>query len=187
MKTIYKTTVLTLTICLLFASCATKLTISKRHYKKGYYVSFTKKQAKPLSNSLANKSASIPLKNIEEKPETIVVLNTPQQNPSSINVNNQSKSSKANKKETPSKVSSSNNHFVYIYPDKKHQIGLRNMHKSSMGDSDEGHSLLWIVVVVLIVLWALGIISGSFGLGILINLLLVIAFVLLILWLLRII
>jgi hypothetical protein len=46
-------------------------------------------------------------------------------------------------------------------------------------------SLLWIVIIVLIVLWALGLIAGNFG-G-LIHLLLVIALILLILWLLRII
>jgi len=46
-------------------------------------------------------------------------------------------------------------------------------------------SLLWIVIIILLVLWALGLISGNFG-G-LIHLLLVIALILLILWLLRII
>jgi hypothetical protein len=46
-------------------------------------------------------------------------------------------------------------------------------------------SMLWIVIIVLIVLWALGLIAGNFG-G-LIHLLLVIALILLILWLLRII
>ncbi len=46
-------------------------------------------------------------------------------------------------------------------------------------------SMLWIVIIVLIVLWALGLIAGNFG-G-LIHLLLLIALILLILWLLRII
>jgi hypothetical protein len=46
-------------------------------------------------------------------------------------------------------------------------------------------SLLWIVIIILLVLWVLGLISGNFG-G-LIHLLLVIALILLILWLLKII
>jgi hypothetical protein len=46
-------------------------------------------------------------------------------------------------------------------------------------------SLLWIVIIILLVLWALGLIAGNFG-G-LIHLLLIIALILLILWLLRII
>jgi hypothetical protein len=56
----------------------------------------------------------------------------------------------------------------------------------STGNGDEARSLFWIVILVLLILWALGIISGSFGLGILFNLLLLIALILLILWLLRI-
>jgi hypothetical protein len=46
-------------------------------------------------------------------------------------------------------------------------------------------SLLWIVIIILLILWALGLISGNFG-G-LVHLLLVIALILLILWLLKII
>lgn len=48
-------------------------------------------------------------------------------------------------------------------------------------------SLLWIVIVVLLILWLLGLLAGGWGLGGLINLLLVVALILLILWLLRII
>jgi hypothetical protein len=47
-------------------------------------------------------------------------------------------------------------------------------------------SLLWIVILVILILWLIGILAGGLGLGVLINLLLVIALVLLILWLLRI-
>jgi hypothetical protein len=48
-------------------------------------------------------------------------------------------------------------------------------------------SLIWIVILVLLILWALGLLAGGWGLGGLINILLVIALILLILWLLRII
>jgi hypothetical protein len=48
-------------------------------------------------------------------------------------------------------------------------------------------SLIWIVILVLIILWILGLISGGWGMGAFINVLLVIALILLILWLLRII
>ncbi|MBK6834313.1 MAG: lmo0937 family membrane protein [Bacteroidetes bacterium] len=56
-----------------------------------------------------------------------------------------------------------------------------------VASSGDGLSLLWIVILVLLILWALGLISGGFGLGGFINILLVIALILLILWLLRII
>jgi len=54
------------------------------------------------------------------------------------------------------------------------------------GDS-RGLSLLWLVIVIVLVIWLIGIAAGGFGLGGLINLLLIIAIILLILWLLRII
>ncbi len=46
-------------------------------------------------------------------------------------------------------------------------------------------SLFWIIILVILILWALGLLAGGFGLGGLINLLLLVALVLFILWLLR--
>ena len=160
----------------------------KSKEKKVWKIVWSKKQAKPLSNALVNTKANTlhPLK-INEKTETIVVTNEPTKKINELVNNIQTKKQEPSKKAATAKSSTPNNAFTYFYPEKNHQIGLSNLHKSTMSSSDEGHSLLWIVVVVLIILWALGIISGSFGLGVLINLLLVIAFVLLILWLLRII
>jgi hypothetical protein len=53
--------------------------------------------------------------------------------------------------------------------------------------SDDGLSLFWTVILVIVILWAIGFLTGGFGLGNLIHLLLVVALILLILWLLRII
>jgi hypothetical protein len=52
-------------------------------------------------------------------------------------------------------------------------------------DGDDALSLFWIIILVLLILWAIGALAGGFGLGGFINLLLVIALVLFILWLLR--
>jgi hypothetical protein len=52
--------------------------------------------------------------------------------------------------------------------------------------ADEALSLFWIVILILLILWAVGVISGGWGLGGVIYILLIIALVLLILWLLRI-
>jgi len=56
---------------------------------------------------------------------------------------------------------------------------------TSLNREHEGLSLFWIVILILLILWAIGLASGGFGIGGLINVLLVIALVLLILWLLE--
>lgn len=65
----------------------------------------------------------------------------------------------------------------------KSNFDLKNI--SSPEPREDGLSLLWIIIVVILILWALGLIGG-YG-GSLIHLLLVIALILLILWLLGII
>lgn len=59
--------------------------------------------------------------------------------------------------------------------------------KMSSTRSGDALSILWIVILVLIILWLLGWLSGGLGLGGFIHVLAVIALILLILWLLRII
>jgi hypothetical protein len=73
----------------------------------------------------------------------------------------------------------------YSFSDLKIKKQLRSSLFPSQNPVTSDLSLLWIVIIILIVLWALGLIAGNFG-G-LIHLLLVIALILLILWLLRII
>lgn len=71
---------------------------------------------------------------------------------------------------------------------KKMQSTVKKIKASSNAPtSGDALSLLWIVIVVLLILWAIGLLAGGWGLGGLINLLLLIAVILLILWLLRII
>lgn len=79
------------------------------------------------------------------------------------------------------------NSRIIEYPvtQSKHSLFEKNKIGSSASDKD-GLSLFWVVILVLLILWALGFLTGGFGLGGLINLLLVIALILLILWLLRI-
>ncbi|NNM94984.1 MAG: lmo0937 family membrane protein [Bacteroidia bacterium] len=50
----------------------------------------------------------------------------------------------------------------------------------------DGLSLFWLIILIILIVWAIGLLAGGFGLGGLINILLVIALILLILWLLRI-
>ncbi len=70
---------------------------------------------------------------------------------------------------------------------KKMSSKLNKTKAAQRASSGEGLSLIWIVILVLLILWAAGLLSGGWGLGGLIYILLVIALILLILWLLRII
>jgi hypothetical protein len=63
---------------------------------------------------------------------------------------------------------------------------LDNQKMKARASSGEALSLFWIVILILLLLWAIGVISGGWGLGGVIYILLVIALILLILWLLRI-
>jgi cytoskeletal protein RodZ len=63
---------------------------------------------------------------------------------------------------------------------------LDNQKMKARASSGEALSLFWIVILILLLLWAIGVISGGWGLGGVIYILLIIALILLILWLLRI-
>lgn len=58
---------------------------------------------------------------------------------------------------------------------------------NSARNSEDGLSLFGIIILILIILWLVAVLSGGWGLGGFINILLIIALILLILWLLRII
>lgn len=70
---------------------------------------------------------------------------------------------------------------------KKMNLKASTKQSNSARNSDDGLSLFGIIILILIVLWLVGAISGGWGLGGLIHILLVLALILLILWLLRII
>lgn len=65
-------------------------------------------------------------------------------------------------------------------------VKSRLKNKANLAASnDDGLSLFWVIILILLIFWAIGLASGGFGMGGLINVLLVIALILLILWLLQ--
>lgn len=58
---------------------------------------------------------------------------------------------------------------------------------NSVRDSEGGLSLFGLVILILVILWLVAVLSGGWGLGGLIHVLLIVALILLILWLLRVI
>lgn len=195
MKKIIKINIFCLLIVAFVSSCGTNGSITKRHYTKGYYVAHSKGKHKVSAENKDFKVAQ------QKEIETIFISSSNQ----TVKDNFANNSENGNKVLDKSTLFASpvkkpvliNTRTVFknqlrldpvlkasSFKGNKHSIFIKS---SAASSEDDGLSLLWIVIVVLLVLWALGLISGGFGLGGLINILLLIALILLILWLLRII
>lgn len=187
-----------LSICLiagiLFSSCKSNISIAKRHYNKGYYVDYNSgkhdvttvkeeektalsnidrpvnfKQEKVAQNSVSSQSDQ---NSVTEK--NIIVASNKKMLPD-VNAKQNTKQSLKSKIKTITNPAAKIKHSLFG-ADKK----------STASANDDALSIFWVVILILLILWAVGLLAGGFGLGGLINVLLVIALILLILWLLRI-
>jgi hypothetical protein len=165
--------------------------ITKRHYSKGNYVSVTKGKKSFLNHQ--NSSPDESLKIAEQKELQGVLIVTHEEKTIVANANQNSidvefensnrlealiiKQDLNYTNEAPKKVSSKS-----LQKFKKGHSILKN---KNVNDDDEGRSLFWLVITILLTIWLIGLLSGGWGLGGLINLLLLIALILFILWLLR--
>lgn len=169
---------------LFFNSCSSNLTIVKRHYKPGYYVSTGKNHTQPAQPVLA-----------AEKPEAPPAIQPDSVKGSSI----QSSADVAVNpvRVTPVKALHKTMPRLEkgktpLLPSLQRANDFKTSHKKAVtfkksertATNSEGLSLFWIVILLVILLWVLG---YAGGLGSLINLLLLVALILLILWLLRVI
>lgn len=193
MKKLFTFSIICLISGLILSSCNSKLFVSKRHYNDGYYISYNKgKQAlhAPKENAKANQNeTSIPVLYAENNSEDNSIYEYVGPNPLADNKIIFANNEKSQLKEIQKRGSTSTlKNKAKIIEEPISQI-KNTLFKTSGTNgvtavNDDGLSFLWVVIVVLLVLWALGYIAG-FSLGGLINILLVIALILLILWLLR--
>lgn len=180
---------------IIMSACGSYSDITKRQYTKGYYVSHTKSKHKAV--------AVVKEKKINHPKIGEVVISKPLNEVTKENfataasIENPTADTKTLVASSSKKPIVFNTHIVSkqplkssptfkIFPTKENKHSIFRKKSMVMHDGD-GLSLFWIVIVVLIVLWALGLLGGGFGLGAFINILLLIALILLILWLLRII
>jgi hypothetical protein len=182
MKKIITYTMLCLIAILLLPSCKGKMGITKRHYTKGYYVSHTKGKNNAVASKTLPKNvgsdniSSMSVLSTVAKENKTELVPQPKENTmaSAFSVK------KENTNLTPMPAYKNTTIAKPITEFKK----LVLIPRTSAGDG-EGLSLFWIVILVIVLLWAFGFLAGGFGLGGLINILLVVALILLILWLLR--
>jgi hypothetical protein len=176
----------------LLTSCSntSKLAFNKRHYRSGNFNDAVGKNhtlTPPVAKIATIASHPIPA---IVKPENHVAVNTSvlvSQKPS-INQNTITEkepigiTTNSSKQVLSQTLSVTENPIIQTTQNISEWVGSPG---NSSGDRGAALSLLWIVIVVILILWLIGILAGGFGLGGLINVLLIIALVLLILWLLR--
>lgn len=185
-----------LSICiitsLIVSSCSSSSFITKRRYTKGYYVSHTHSRHAPPARPAAEKEKAEPGTAVTAAPKTVAEpALLPPKTAETEKAGIAKKSSAAHRKHKMADQKALRGNG----PD--NTIGLSLSERSdpykttlslrpSADSEDDALSLFWIVIIVILVLYLLGVISGGWGLGFLIHLLLVLALILLILWLLRI-
>jgi uncharacterized membrane protein len=210
MKNLYKIIIPAVAL-MFYASCSptSSLSITKRHYNSGYYVDHVSSKTAAAPVAKANTSEQLAKEEFSGKevvtPAQSGALNTyaskekvsAKELIKSVASNSTAKSHKA-KQVNESIVETQTNSLgakptaveaLDMYA--KNPLSLRSIshikHSKAFVDGDESaRSLLWIIILVILILWLVGLLDGGFGAGPLINLLLVIALILFILWLLRI-
>lgn len=172
---------------LLFSACNSNSSLTKRHYSKGYHFSHSSGKhsvAKDSDRKTPLQISDIVVKPIEKNETAIAPMNPINKD---LIVSNENNYNKSNAKKNVTKIVKRIPAINEVAPVIKVKKAIFRKPSSSSASDSAGLSLLWIVIVVLLILWALGLLAGGFGLGGFINILLVIALILLILWLLRII
>jgi hypothetical protein len=173
---------------LLLASCGTHMSLTKRHYNKGYYIAHATSvqpphQAQEKKNEVAKAMPSLhALRTVTR--ENSLNGYTPQQPAFDDEVIASSKNRVAPTPGQPAKQIQKKRTLLRELP--AIQRPIAQVRKTVSATDREGLSLFWLIILIILILWAIGFLAGGFGLGGLINLLLLVALILLILWLLRI-
>lgn len=180
---------------LILSSCGT-LSFTKRVHNKGYHISYTKHYSdsknENIEESTEQSIRAVKIDEVETKMGTTIAKqesedlqiqktnNTEMKMEYASNENKLHQITSTTKTNSVSESTPSFNPIKVIFNDNEPRQIIKKMAPAS----DEGLSLLWIVIIILLLLWLLGYIGG---IGNFIHLLLVIALILLILWLLHII
>lgn len=196
MKAFIRFSALCLITGIVISSCSPNLSVTKRHYNKGYYVAHRDNKPSATAEKQPGELSAIQKQHSTPASTTDNALNTQpdvtQNRQVSRTTTNAALRTKGASKSPPSSATQNRPGQFMRHPIKtigEHTARLkpvRMLHeKMSRSSDDDALSLFWIVILILLILWAVGLLSGGFGLGGLINILLVIALILLILWLLR--
>ena len=192
MKKLFTLSIIFILAGIILSSCNTS-SVMKRRYNKGYYVHHKAKPSEPKTHqAVADNKAQAPLmvapKKTEQLPSvnnTDVITNSPVATADAVKQKDTRSQAVALKNNNKGLLKSIPAQYSIKKPIKTLRNVSTDLRKSSHAEGD-ALSLLWILIVVLLVLYLVGLLTGEFGIGGLIHVLAVIILVLLILWLLRI-
>lgn len=188
MKTKLNSILLVLTVLIISSACnsSRNLTVLKRHYSKGNYVSLSKKSKPYVYHNQVNQA-------LQPRPETRATVSNTDAMELQVNedVNIVSADISASNMVSSTIAPVEKPVFNKVKPSNKIDALKKikrsyTQYKSEKSQGAEGaRSLFWLVITILLIIWLIAIVSGGWGLGGLVNLLLLIALILFILWLLR--
>jgi len=179
---------LTITViaCVIFlASCS----LTKRHYTNGYYVGHNsgKSSINKSKEQITNKDKKQPLYAVRN-----LDGNRSLDNPKSISFAVDEIVAVTNKKTTNkiTPITLHKRHEGYdvakiFQKENSKSFRVKKLDPDSL--AADALSLFWIIILILLILWLVAILTGGWGLGDFVHILLVVALILLILWILRII
>ena len=188
MKKITNQLICLILVCVFVSSCGFKFSLTKRHYRDGYYVSNSYKNPTPSSiyhKKLRNSNATIGLPQSADITPIVVSHNNSIHNNQVLYVNNKYASATELAIKTPLIRQYKNRRILVEKPciNNRSASHLKQVLLTKSDDDNDKLSLVWIVIVVVLLLWALGYLG--FALGAFIHLLLLVALILFILWILR--
>jgi len=187
-------------MAMIFSSCSTQLptvSIAKRHYKNGYYVSVNNN--KHTSDATSEVTKNVIAEPASVAPVTSTANNVSETSPVEENTSGNTFTAPKNKQNISKELTASavkhaapGNLKRTITPNtvkelKNIQAASKLMVSENKNHSNNNNSLIWTIIVILLLLWLLSVLMGGWGLGGILHLLLVIALILLILHLLGII
>ncbi|MEO6884216.1 MAG: DUF5670 family protein [Bacteroidia bacterium] len=188
MKKLSSSILLFIGASILLSSCGNRLiSITKRHYRSGYYVDNVYKK------STVTQQAKKPVytkQMLAVSPQVIapIVVKVDRGNavmPIAVKKQNVRLVTATNSKPVVNPHVLSTNMPEIVSANIPKVKTMRERLDQGDNYSSNARSLFWLVITILLILWLLAILSGGWGLGGLVNVLLVIALVLFILWLFR--
>ena len=179
---------------LLFFSCSreSSLSFTKRHYRNGYFVEHAINQPVPKPQthetdfieqpSIASQKTTKQIR--VERDLDVKNVNTSESKQAVVSKPKSVATERINHKPVNGSIPS----FISDIRSKTNTPVHKFQLKHTQQVTDENvRSFFWTVILVILILWLIAVLSGGWGLGGLVHLLLVVALILFILWLLRII